>query len=394
MSIEIRAGHECPHLIQEEPVSLGADRLTLEPKAPVSGAGSVRILANDSQYLPPSGLYSQAVLVAAAPGPYGIERCLGASGPDANVFTVTTGAGSASVRLPEGPRIPLATILRALRTSDINDLVRPVDRSGCLTLIELGTAGEESFIRVAGRAASALGFVQLGARGAMLYPPWTLVARQDILPSSFPAGVRYVPARYPKFLSRVQGNPTFKLTYAAMPERCPRCSATFVENDYRFDTLGEIVTIKDENLLYQACLKVILTVQGSNPYHPQYGSKIMSRIGQKLVGASASMIKEDVTNALNQVISLQRGQRAKNAQTVTDKEFLYSIQSVDVRPSSEDPTVYFVDVTVRNGSNQAVSLSVVYAVPGAVALSGTNGLSLGLGRAGLSSDQSRTLLDG
>lgn len=393
MSLEIQAGFPCPHLIIEEPVSLGDDRLTLQPKAAVSGAGSVRILANDSLYIPPGGLYSQAVLVAASIGPYKIERCSGSSGPDANLLTVTTNGGAVSVRLPEGPRVLLAAVQRALRLSGVNDLVKVSDRNGALALIESGSVGGESFIRVSGRAASALGFVQLGARGAMLYPPWGLVSKPDINPASYPAGVRYVPARYPKFKMPVQGNPAFKVTYAAMPERCPRCSASYVENDYRFDYLGDIVTIKDENLLYQACLKAILTVQGSNPYHLKYGSKIMTRVGQKLAGASASLIKEDVTNALNQVKSLQTQQRSKG-QAVSSKEMLYSIQTVDVRPSSEDPTVYFVDVVVRNASNQAISVTIVYSVPGAAALAGTNGLSLGLDRTGLSADQSRTLLDG
>lgn len=392
MSLEIQAGFPCPHLVIEEPVSLGDDRVTLQPKAAISGAGSVRILANDTQYIPPGGLYSQAVLVADTAGPYNIERCSGSSGPDANLFTLTTNGGTVSVRMPEGARVSLATIQRALRLSGVNDLVKISDRNGSLTLIESGAIGGESFIRVSGRAASALGFVQVGARGVMLYPPWGLVSQQDILPASYPAGVRYVPSRYPKFQRPVQGNPSFKVTYAAMPERCPRCSASYVENDYRFDYLGDIVTITDENLLYQACLKAILTVQGSNPYHLKYGSKIMTRIGQKLAGASASLIKEDITNALNQVKSLQTTQR--KSQTVTEKEMLYSVQTVDVRPSAEDETVYFVDVVVRNASNQAISVTIVYSVPGSAALAGTNGLSLGLERTGLSADQSRTLLDG
>jgi phage baseplate assembly protein W len=393
LSLEIQAGFPCPHLIIEEPVSLGDDNVTLQPKAAISGAGSVRILANDTLYIPPGGLYSQAVLVADTAGPYNIARCSGASGPDANLLTITTNGGTVSVRMPEGARVLLSAVQRALRLSGANDLVKISDRNSALTLIESGAIGGESFIRVSGRAAAALGFVQLGARGTMLYPPWGLVSQLDINPASYPAGVRYVPSRYPKFQRPVQGNPSFKVTYAAMPERCPRCSASYVENDYRFDYLGDIVTIADENLLYQACLKAILTVQGSNPYHLKYGSKIMTRVGQKLAGASASLIKEDVVSALNQVKSLQTQQRSRG-QNVSSKEMLYSVQTVDVRPSAEDPTVYFVDVVVRNASNQAISVTIVYSVPGAVALTGTNGLSLGLERTGLSTDQSRTLLDG
>jgi hypothetical protein len=390
LSIEIRAGWPCPHLVIEEPVTLASDRRSVTTRAPVSGAASVRILLNDEVYVPAGGLYSQASLTSSSAGPYRIERCVGTLGPDANVFTVTTGTGTASVRLPEGSRIPLSQIQRALRLSPINDLVIVSDQNCCLQLIEANDAGPTSFIRVSGRGARALGFLQVGARGQQVYPPWELLSRSDINPITIPTGVRIVPARYPIFREEVRGNPTIKVTYASMPERCPRCGATYVENDYRFDTLGAIITIENEDLLYQACLKAILTVQGSNPFHPTYGSKVLTRIGRKIVGASAALVKEDVINALTQVKNLQGGQR--RYQRVKDRELLFSVETVDVRPSEDDPTVYFVDVVVRSGSNQPVSLTTVFTVPGAIALAGSNNTALGLEAAGLTTAQSRRLL--
>jgi len=390
MSVEIRAGWSCPHLVMEEPVTLASDRRSLTTRAPVSGAASVRILVNNSAYVPSGGLYAQAVLTSSVAAPYRIERCTGLTGPDGNLFTVTTGSGSASVRLPEGNRLPLTAVQRVLRLSPINDLVAVSNLNGALSLIESNDAGPTSFIRVSGPGADALGFLQVGARGLQVYPPWELLSRSDINPTTLPRGVQIVPARYPVFREPLRGNPTIKATYAAMPERCPRCSATYVENDYRFNPLGEIITIENEDLLYQACLKTILTVQGSNAFHPSYGSKILTRIGRKIVGASAALIKEDVINALTQVKNLQTGQR--KYQRVKDRELLVAIQNVDVRPSAEDPTIYFVDVVVRSGSNQPVSLSIAFSVPGAIALAGTNNQVLGLEAAGLTAAQSRRLL--
>ena len=392
MSIEIRAGYACPHVVVEEPVALATDRRSLTTRAPVAGAASVRVLANNSVYVPPGGLYSQAILTSSMAGPYRIERCVGTVGPDGNLLTVTTGTGTATVRLPEGGRVPLALVQRALRLSAVNGLVSVSDLNGSLSLIESNDAGTTSFIRVSGRGADALGYVQRGARGTQVYPAWELLAREDVNPTTLPAGVTLVPARYPAFRSQVRGNPTFKVTYSAMPERCPRCGATYVENDYRFDPLGDIITIENEDLLYQACLKAILTVKRSNPYHTSYGSEVTTRIGRKIVGASAALIKEDVINALGQVKSLQSGQR--RYQAVSNRELLYSIEYVDVRPSAEDPTIYFLEVTVRNGSNRPVQLSTVFSVPGAVALAGSNNLTLGLETAGLTAAQSRRLLSG
>lgn len=382
MSVEIRAGYSCPHLILEEPVRLGADRRSMLTRGPVSGAASVRVLVNDSIYVPPSGLLSPAALTSAKTAPYTIERCVGVVGPDGNLFEVRTGSGSVSVRLPEGARLSLEAIVRFLRSSPVATLVDVEGSDGRLSLEERNRVGKESFISVSGRGADSLGFqAQKGARGATVYPGWDVVSREDVNPTTNPFGVLAVPARYPAFREPIRGNPSIKVTYAAMPERCPRCGATYVENDYRFDPSGDVLTIENEDLLYQACLKAILTVQGSNPFHPTYGSKVSTRVGAKAVGASAALLKEDVQNALRQVQNLQQGQR--RYQLVKDRELLRTVQSVDVRASAEDPTVFFIDVTVITGSNRPVRISTVFSVPGAVALAGSNGLSLGLSGAGL-----------
>ena len=392
MSIEIRAGWPCPHFIIEEPVPLGSDRRSLQTRAPVGNAGSVRILANNSVYIPPSGLDSQATLTSTSPGPYRIQRCVGTTGPDGNLFTVTTGSGSSSIRLPTGDRIPLSRIQRELRLSGINELVVVEDTSSSLTLIERQDAGPSSFIRVSGEGAQALGFLQTGARGRHVYPAWDLIARQSVYPTTRVRTVQTTPARYPQFRDQLRGNPNLKVTYTATPERCPRCGATWVENDYRFDPTGFIITIENEDLLYQACLKAILTVQGSNAFHPAYGSKLTTRIGRKVVGASAALVKEDVINALNQVQRLQRGQR--QYQNVRNRELLVSVETVDVRTSPQDPTIFFVDVVGGDGSNVPVQLSTVFSVPGTIALAGSNNQTLGLEATGLSAAQSARLFGG
>ena len=107
----------------------------------------------------------------------------------------------------------------------------------------------------------------------------------------------------------------------------------------------------------------------------------MTRIGGKIIGAAAQQIKEDVMSALMMVKNIQKRQR--NFQVVSLKETLYSVSYINVSPSPDDPTLYFVDVTVVNASNQRVSLSIAYTAPGAVALTGSNGLSLGTNKVGL-----------
>jgi len=163
----------------------------------------------------------------------------------------------------------------------------------------------------------------------------------------------------------------------------------FIENDIRFNIQGNVIVIRDENLLYQAALKILQTRIRSNPFQAFYGSSIVSRIGTKAVGATATLLTEDVQMALRNLQSLQTAQA--KYQAVTAKERLYTVSSVNVTQSQDDLTVFLVDVVVLNASNQPVSISIVFSVPGVVALAGSNGLSLGLDYAGLTQVQSNSM---
>ena len=59
VSREIQIGFPCPHLIIEEVVALGADKRSLNTRAAVASANSVRIMVNNEVYVPPAGLYSR-----------------------------------------------------------------------------------------------------------------------------------------------------------------------------------------------------------------------------------------------------------------------------------------------------------------------------------------------
>lgn len=371
MSVEYQLAHSCPHLILEEVVALSSDRRSLVPKAPVASSNIVRILANDGVYIPPGGLYSQAQITGALGGPFRIQSC-------DRTFTVTSSSETATVTLPTGSRITADAVAKLLRAQLTDVAVEVVD--GHLTLTDASNYGMESSILVSGSAAPALGFKgQRGARGRKVYPGWEL-ASQPVL----------TVGRFPRFREPLRQNPMFKVAYVAPVERCPRCGGTFIENDYRFNLQGDPLLIQDENLLYQAALKILLTLIRSNPYHPSYGSAITSRIGTKAVGAVTSLLTEDVQNALSTMQALQTAQA--KYQQVSAKERLFAVSSVKVTPSPDDPTVFEVDVVVRNAAGDPVSITIVFSVPGVVALAGTNGLSLGLEAAGLTNAQSARLL--
>lgn len=358
MSKDFQIAFPCPHLVMEEVTALGSDRKSLVPKGPVASSNVVRVLVNDEAYIPPGGLYAQAQLEGSTSGPFRIDSC-------DHTFTVQGSTETATFDLPVGNRIDPRAIQRLL-INGLNDVAVEVVR-GHLVLTDAGSVGVRSSLRVGGSGASSLGFaVQRGAQGRQVYPGWVLASS----PST-------ITGRYPKFVAPVRQNPGFKLTYVTEGGWCPRCSGTYIENDYRFNLQGDAVLIQDENLLYQAALKILLTQLRSNPYQPDYGSAILSRIGTKAIGAAASLITGDVQTALANMQAHQAYQ--SKHQVVSAKERLYAVTSVRVSPSPLDQTAFEVDVTVRNAAGVPISLSIVFSVPGAGALAGTNGLSLGLG---------------
>jgi phage baseplate assembly protein W len=293
-------------------------------------------------------------------------------------------------------------VVRRLLEANIS-VALPENINGHLALSDLSTVGPDSYVRVRGSAVSALGFGdtcndsrQRGARGRKLYPGWRLEPRPASVIRGFPGADELFPAdptdRYPKFVERIRGNPVFKVTYTVPGRSCLRCGGTFIENDYRFDSTGQALVIENEDLLYQAALKILLTDRGSNPYHDWYGSTIRSRIGSKALAGVAAQISEDVRRTLVNMQTVQQDQA--QFQQVTARERLYNILQVRTAPHVQDPTTFLVDVTVQNASSEPIALSIVFSVPEVVALLGSNGLFLGTEAVGLQQELSNQAFAG
>lgn len=344
MSQDFQLAHTCPHLTVEEHVTLGADRRSMETRQPVAAHGLVRVLINDQFYVPSTGLLSLAQIKGASSGPFHIIA-------NENTLTLTNSGSTYNVTLPLGNRVKADTLVKLIKEAVTG--ISVVNEGGHLVLTDTTQAGGASLIKVSGTAAGALGFsAQTGARGRTVYPGWRLAKRVDTITN-----------RFPQFISPIKTDPVIKVTYTVPVERCLRCRALGIENDYRFDLSGEPLRIQDENLLYQAALKILLTEKGSNIYHTDYGTSITNLIGSKALGAVTTLLTEEVSTALR---NMQRQQQEQGKfQSVSAKERLFRVLSVNVVPDTEDPTIYYVEVVVSNASNEPVNISVVFTVPGA-----------------------------
>lgn len=371
MSFDFQLAWPCPHLTLEEVVSLGSDRKSLACRQPVSAVGTIRLMVNNEFFIPQGGLYMPGRLHSTDSGPFSLVE-------NEDVFTVTSSLGSEtfSFGVVGTNRLTTDELIKHLQQNNIS-VATVENRNGHLCFTDTSKVGVDSFVGVTGTAAASLGFGSAGvngrqrrAVGRMLYPGWELATREDTITN-----------RYPRFLQPIKTNPIFKVSYAVHPSRCLRCNGTYVENDIRYDHTGQTIIVENENLLYQEVLKILLTDIGSNPYHTWYGTSIRKRIGAKAVGGVSALISEDVRKALLLYQKLQEKQ--SDYQPVTFKERMYTVAQVKVSPHVEDPTTFLVEVTVQNASNEPINLSIVFTVPGVVALMGTNGLMLGNEPAGL-----------
>lgn len=358
MSRDVQLGWNCPHLTLEERVPLGNDRRELPTVQPIATETLVSVVADYDVSIPRTGLYTFAKLTSFQAGPYRIIE-------NETGLTIVTSSESFTVQLPYTKFLTATEIATIINRASTNKRTVAGSDKGRLTISDESAYGGRSIVQVFGASLPQLFFnLQTGAQGRMIYPPWELYT---------PAG--QITARYPRFTQPVQNNPILTVSYVTTQQRCLRCRGTGVENDYRFtgvaSTLtpaGSVFMVRNEDLLYQSALKIILTQKGSNPFHPAYGSTVLTRIGSKAVSSVAAAINQDVRRALQ---NLQQTQAtAAQYQSITSRERLYSIERVQTVPDANDPTVFYVDVTVQNASTDPINITVVYATSGVTSRNG------------------------
>ena len=364
MSRDLQLAFNCPHLIGEERVALGDDRRTLYTSKPISGATLLRVVADDIYPVSPfTGFVTTASVKSYRREPYRVTLAN-------RTLTLTTQLGTATVNLTPG-YLSAAQVIAAINTV-ASRLVTLSSPNAYVTVADAGDPGSSSRVQLSGTALEPLGFdEQSGDKGKVVVPPWRLYSRSVVNPQDAVDSLGY----FIRFDAPVKSGMYFTVTYPVARDMCLRCLTTGVENDYRFDTQGAAMMVADENLLYQSVLKVILTEIRSNIYYPWYGSTLSNLIGSKVRGGTAAGIRQSVTTALTMFQNLQNS--LSKYQRITAKERLFAVDGVGVTQSPKDPTVFFIEVNVRNYASEPVNITVVYTTPNSFAIAGSNGLSLG-----------------
>lgn len=357
MSFDRQIDQVCPHLVTEEALYLGSDRMTVRPLRPISAATSVKVLLNNAIQVPSSGVFLPAKTSGSRRGPFSIT-----AGADTLRFVVDQGAEQ-TVVLPALRDIS-ASRMAALLNQQLQGIVFSVvnDRLAFATR-EAGPA-HSIFLKGTSTAAPVFGFAaNREFRGIQNVPGWTLISDPTTLDTR--------PARLVVFDEPLRSGSDFvEISYVTLREECRRCGGTGVENDWRYDINGELVELRDEGLLIQELQKDFYTIRGSNAFHTWYGTNLIDAIGKKLSagGFAQNLIVSDIYQAFNRWQSVKRQQEDDIGQFVSDREFPFRLLSVNLEQSSQDPTVLFVSVTVQNRSNDPIQLTRGLKLPQSLAL--------------------------
>ncbi|MHC4781233.1 MAG: hypothetical protein ACYTFG_21880, partial [Planctomycetota bacterium] len=152
MSRDFQLAWECPHLTVEEHVQLASDRVSLLTSQPIGTTSTVRVLYNDDSFIPQGGLYRAAQLFSTESGPYDLVE-------NEDELEIRTSAGTETFTFGVfgTQRFTAQQIVDRLYEQDLTVALPEVDNSH-LVLTDVETVGDDSFVRVYGSAATALGF--------------------------------------------------------------------------------------------------------------------------------------------------------------------------------------------------------------------------------------------
>jgi hypothetical protein len=345
MSYDRKLDQVCSHYVVDEPLYMDFDQMTIRPMRPVISGASVRVRVDGETDVPSYGMQIAPNVVGSRNGP----------------FTVKEGVNDIlDVKVNQGPTIHI--VLPALTAIPMDQLVRLLSSkvpgvqffvSGRRLGFRSIYGGRASSVRILGTStfAATAGIVAKEYRGIDRYPGWTMIVA--------PEQTTTRPMQYIVFDRPLKSYADFvEISYTTAQQDCRRCGGLGIENDWLYGRTGEVIQVRDEALLIQECMKLFYTDQGSNPFHPWYGTILSEQIGRKIQvgGVIQNLITADISRAFGAWQSIKRQQEEKINQPVSDEEFPFRLINVNVQQSSADPTVFFLTVNVQNRSRKPLQI--------------------------------------
>lgn len=362
MSYDRRLEQVCPHRVVGEALFLNSDRQTIRPLRPIASAISVSVRFNSEVNVPSTGYSTPAVAKGSIPGPFSISSTT-------NRLVVSVDGGvERTILAPVGTSITAKALCLALTNAAGGLLSFKPSRK---QQVQVSTASKGGAARLTFKSGSTLA-AKLGLvtgrvyRGQSIYPSWSLVNDPNTLSDR--------PTRFIVFDRPIDNTTDFvELAYTTVRQECRRCGGVGVENDWQYTGAGELVKVRNADLLMQEVLKITYTEKGSNPFHAWYGTGLLESIGKKLTdqGLVQNMILSDLQNAFRRWQSVKRQQEEAIGQLVSDAEYPVRLAVVNLQQDPTDPTIIYVNAVVQNRSSQPIQISRGLALPQPVAILGS-----------------------
>lgn len=345
MSFDLQLEQRCPHLVVEELLTFNADRTTAIPFRPIASYDSVKVRLNGATEVPFDGVHTPAQGGGTREGPFKVTTAN-------RVFSVSVHGGVVqTATLPLSSHMQTSEMARLLNTQ-LEGVTFYVDRS--FLRFQSNLSGDDATIYVLSSStlAATVGITaNREYRGRRTIPGWSLVNDPNTLSDR--------PIKMVVFDEPLKGfQDIVEVNYTTVQQECRRCGGVGVENDWRYGSDGLAIEVRDEALLLQELQKAIFTQRGSNPFHAWYGSNILSSVGSKNSGSAflQSIIVSDIQQTFNRWQSIKTKQEQQVGQFVSDEEFPFRLMNVGVE-QSEDPTVIFVNIEIRNRSLKPVNIT-------------------------------------
>lgn len=333
MSKDLRLKHTCPHLVSCEALALDADRRTLRTVQPPS-SNAVLVYIN-GQFVPRTGVFSRIEVTSLIPQPYLIEAS------DNDVVSISVNDGpTQTVTLPTGVAVSAEDIATVL-DDNLTGVTVHAEKGRIVFLHE--QAGPNTTLAMKGGSAHAtLGLKELRVyRGRQVLPGWTLI-RDPRSPVPTDRVIYFNEAL------KAQDD-IIEVTYTTQRSLCRRCNGLGLENDFRYDQVGEPLFVENQILLLQEVEKIVFTIKGSNVFHTWYGTSLFNLIGSK-IGAGGQILEAQLITEIQTALENYQNIKDRQAlsQEVTALEQLRRIVSIEVRQDPRDLTVFRVSVALEN----------------------------------------------
>lgn len=358
MSYDRQIDQLCEHRVVEEALFVDYDRQTIRPLRPIASTTSILVRMDGDFMVPSFGVYAPARVVSGRQEPFTIKAgmndliLLQVGDDPVQSLRIAAGVGFTALRLSELLNLQAKGVLfeaHGLRLS----MRTVLEGRGATAVFQPGST-----------MAATLGLgINRVWRGRVLAPGWTLVANPNTLSDR--------QTRWIVFDDKVKSASNFvEITYTTVQQECRRCGGLGVEDDWRYTGTGDVVEVRDEALLLQEVMKLMYTIQGSNPFNPWYGTGLINMIGSKVSMGDIirNSIISDVQQAFTRWQSIKRQQELSVGQYVSDREYPFRLLSIDVQQSQQDPTIFFIFMTVQNRSGYPVDMQRGIRIPQPTAL--------------------------